>query len=226
MVANYQIEKNPAPLFFNTLPKSAVLALKKCSEMDFFLHEKWYLAGGTALALQAGHRKSYDLDFFTERKFFDEKKAEQALHNQGEWKTSGMDKGTIFGTFLETKMSLIAYPFFTSTEKLRKFGTISLLAPADIAVMKIVAIAQRGKKRDFFDLYWICKNITSLYESILKVNRQYSVPQNPNHILKSLVYFEDAESDPEPEIYFRATWKEVKKFFIKEVPIIAKKVIK
>lgn len=193
--------------------------------MDFFLHDKWYLAGGTALALQAGHRKSYDLDFFTENKEFDEKKTEETLSEQGGWKTSGMDKGTVFGTFLETKMSLLAYPFFTPAEKARKFGTISLLTPADIAVMKIIAIAQRGKKRDFFDLYWICKNVAPLYESILKVDKQYSVSQNPNHILKSLIYFKDAEDDMRPEIYFKVTWEEVKKFFTKEVPQIAKKII-
>ena len=123
-------------------------------------------------------------------------------------------------------MSLIAYPFFTPAEKISKFGTVSLLAIGDIAIMKIVAISQRGKKRDFFDLYWICNNVVSLQESILKVDKQYSVRQNPTHILKSLVYFQDAEDDPEPEIYFKATWKEVKKFFSREISIIAKKIIR
>ena len=92
--------------------------------------------------------------------------------------------------------------------------------------MKIIAISQRGKKRDFFDLYWICQNIVPLHESILKIDKQYNIRQNLTHILKSLVYFDDAETDPEPEIYFKATWKEVKKFFIKEIPQIAKKIIK
>jgi len=40
------------------------------------------------------------------------------------------------------------------------------------------------------------------------------------------VYFEDAESDPEPEIYFSADWKKVKKFFIKEIPLIATKIMR
>jgi hypothetical protein len=166
------------------------------------------------------------LDFFTENKVFDEKKAEKVLSQQGEWKTNAIDTGTIFGLLSETKMSLIAYPFFTPGESARKFGTVSLLVPADIAVMKIVAISQRGKKRDFFDLYWICQNVRPLHESILKLDVQYSVHQNPNHILKSLVYFEDAEDDPDPQIYFKASWKDVKKFFTKEVPAIARKIIK
>lgn len=226
MVSDGKIIQDSGKLFFNTLPKSAVLALKKCSEMDFFSRDKWYLAGGTALALQAGHRKSYDLDFFTENKTFDAKKTEKGLSDQGEWTTTSLDEGTLYGLFHEAKMSLIAYPHFKPAKKALKFGTISLLLPTDIAVMKIIAISQRGKKRDFFDLYWICQHAQSLEESIMKVSEQYVVGQNPNHILKSLVYFADAEDDPEPEIYFKATWKEVKKFFTKEVPIIAKRIIK
>jgi len=92
--------------------------------------------------------------------------------------------------------------------------------------MKIIAISQRGKKRDFFDLYWICQNIESLSEIIARIHTQYTMHQNLIHILKSLVYFEDAESDPEPEIYFNANWETVKNFFITEIPIITYKLLK
>ena len=54
--------------------------------MDFFSHNSWYLAGGTALALQVGHRRSVDLDFFTKKKVFNEKKAEEYMNEHG-----GMD---------------------------------------------------------------------------------------------------------------------------------------
>ena len=226
MVSASKIRKYSTGLFFDALPKDAVLALKKCSEIDFFSQGNWYLAGGTALALQSGHRRSYDLDFFTENKFFDEKKSEEILSGKGEWVTNAMSKGTIFGTIFKTKISLISYPAFKPAEKMYNLGTVCLLTPPDIAVMKIIAISQRGKKRYFFDLYWICQNVESLYESILKVNKQYLINQNFTHILKSLVYFEDAETDPDPEIYFKASWKEVKKFFTKEITIIAKKIIK
>ena len=194
--------------------------------MDFFSRGKWYLAGGTSLALQSGNRRSYDLDFFTENKVFDEKGVEKILNDKGEWTTNAISRGTVYGIFSGTKVSLISYPYFKPAKKMHNFGTVSLLAPLDIAVMKIIAISQRGKKRDFFDLYWICKNIEPLHDSILKVHKQYSVRQNLTHILKSLVYFEDAESDPEPEIYFNADWKGVKNFFRREIPEITKKLIK
>lgn len=226
MVFVNQVKKDSGQLFFDALPKTAVLALKKCSKMDFFSQGNWYLAGGTALALQSGHRRSYDLDFFTENKFFDEKKVEKTLNGKGEWITNAISNGTFYGVFSGTKVSFISYPYFKPAEKMHNLGTVSLLSPSDIAVMKIIAISQRGKKRDFFDLYWISQNIESLYNSILKVHKQYSVNQNLTHILKSLVYFDDAETDPDPEIYFKANWKEIKKFFTKEITIIAKKIIK
>ena len=226
MVSANQVKKDSDQLFFDALPKAAVLAFKKCSEMDFFSQDNWYLAGGTALALQSGHRRSYDLDFFTENKFFDENKIEKNLNDKGEWITNSISNGTIYGVFSGAKMSLISYPYFKPAEKMYNFGTVSLLSPLDIAVMKIIAISQRGKKRDFFDLYWICQNIESLHNNISKVRKQYSINQNLTHILKSLVYFTDAETDPDPEIYFKATWQVVKNFFKKEIPIIVKKIIK
>lgn len=225
MVAASQIKGEPIRLCFDALPKATVRAFEKCSKISVFSRGGWYLAGGTALALQVGHRRSVDLDFFTKRKIFDEKKNEEVLSTQGEWLTTFLSRGTLYGEFFGAKMSFIAYPFFTPTAPMRKHGTVSLLTPPDIAVMKVIAISQRGRKRDFFDLYWICQNIQSLRDSVLRVNAQYSVSQNLTHILKSLVYFEDADNDPEPVIFFKTNWKEVKGFFKKEVPFITKKLI-
>lgn len=225
MVLTRQITPKSEPLFFDALPKATAKAFMRCSEINFFSRGAWYLAGGTALALQGGHRRSVDLDFFTKKKLFNEKKIEENMSECGEWITNFISNGTLYGEFLGAKMSFIAYHFFTPTESMRKHGTISILAPLDIAVMKIIAISQRGRKRDFFDLYWICQNARPLYDILLRVHKQYSVSQNIVHILKALVYFEDAESDPEPEIYFDANWKKVKSFFIKEILKIAKEIL-
>lgn len=225
MVIASKIKQNNISFHFNALPKATLRALQKCAEISLFMRNKWYLAGGTALALQVGHRKSVDLDFFTEQKSFDEKKVEKLLSVQGKWVTTSLSDGTLYGEFLGAKMSFIAYPFFLPATPMRKYGTIAMVAPLDIAVMKIIAISQRGHKRDFFDLYWICQNVQSLSEIISRVHKQYTIHQNLIHILKSLVYFEDAESDPEPEIHFKANWSMVKKFFIKEIPIITNKVM-
>lgn len=226
MVIIGKIKKEDITSFhFDVLPKATLRALQKCAEVSFFSKSKWYLAGGTALALQVGHRKSVDLDFFTEKKNFDPKIIEKLLNSHGKWITTSVSDGTLYGEFLGAKMSFISYPFFMPAMPMRKYGTVSMITPFDIAVMKIMAISQRGRKRDFFDLYWICQNGQVLSEILSRVHKQYTIHQNIAHILKALVYFEDAESDPEPEIYFKASWNTVKRFFRKEIPIIAKKVM-
>lgn len=98
--------------------------------------------------------------------------------------------------------------------------------PLDVAVMKIMAISQRGKKRDFFDLYWCAQHLEPLEQTIIRLKKQYpTVAHNYHHLLKSLVYFSDAEDDPDPEIYFSADWTTVKNFFEKEVIIVAKNLL-
>ena len=214
-------------LKFDVLPTKTKKALERCAALPLFSSPAgWYLAGGTALALQAGHRQSVDLDFFTPQKSFDEKEVEETLSSAGDWKTSSLDRGTIYGELAGAKISLIAYPFFKPRASLIQVGTVSILTPADIAIMKIVAISQRGKRRDFIDLYWISKNVQPLRESVYRVDSQYSVTQNPNHILKSLVYFSDADDDPMPQIFFEATWDQIKNYFSHEVPVIAKLILR
>jgi hypothetical protein len=219
---NGEWEKN---LRLDALPLFARQALLRCAELPFFASGNWYLAGGTALALQAGHRESQDLDFFTTEKSFDIDKAEQRLGSEKTWQTESRSEGTLFGELLNAKISLIAYPFFRPAERMLSAGSVSILRPADIAVMKIAAISQRGRKRDFIDLYWLCRNVEPLSESLKRVDTQYTISQNPNHLLKSLAYFADAEDDPMPTLFFKASWEDVKAYFRREAPRVAKELM-
>lgn len=212
MAVNIPLKKEAMHL--DALPKVTAEAFLELSKMSLFKKNGWYLAGGTALALQVGHRQSVDLDFFTAKKSFRELEVERALQNTGEWQTSYHEQGTIYGVFGGAKVSLIAYPFFQPKKEKARYGTIDILLPADIASMKIVAISQRGRKRDFFDLYWYCQNREPLAQVILRAVNQYpGQDKNINHIIKSLAYFADAENDSEPKIFFKVSWQEVKRFF-------------
>ncbi|MBI1754773.1 nucleotidyl transferase AbiEii/AbiGii toxin family protein [Candidatus Azambacteria bacterium] len=203
---------------YETLPRRTKKAFDFLSQQEWLKESKWYLAGGTALALQAGNRKSLDLDFFTEEKNFDEKELAAHFIDNKDWITEVERKNTIYGKLLGAKVSFIAYPFFMPKQKPLWHGSIRVLNQIDIAVMKITAISQRGRKRDFFDLYWCAKNIEPLEHIIKRLKVQYpSVAHDYHHILKSMVYFEDAESDPPPEIFFKASWNDVKNYFKKEI---------
>jgi hypothetical protein len=209
---------NAKALYFDHLPRATQKAFQTCSQLDLFRKHSWYLAGGTGLSLQTGHRKSVDLDFFTPLTSFRTLSVERALFQTGAWQTTLQEEGTIYGILHQAKMSLIAYPFFKPSSRRITYGTISILVPRDIAAMKIIAISQRGRKRDFVDLYWYCLHCESLQDIITYALRHYpGQSRNMIHLLKSLTYFVDADQDPMPEIFFKADWKGIKNFFQREV---------
>jgi hypothetical protein len=212
-------------LRLDVLPAPTKEAFQRFIKLKFLEGKDWYLAGETALALQAGHRESVDLDFFSTQSSFDISKLEARLAEAGNWRTTSTSEGTVYGEFLGAKVSFIGYPSFKPADPMLQVGSVQILAPADIGAMKIIAVSQRGRKRDFFDLYWLCRNLMPLTDILARSERQYAVRQNVNHILKSLVYFEDGENDPEPVIHFSATWDQVKEFFRNEVARITLHVI-
>ena len=174
-----------------------------------------YLAGGTALALQIGHRISYDLDFFTDQKF----KAQIFLKEMSRFKLYQHERvgwGTILGKLGNVKFSLFYYPY-PLLRKPISFKNISIADIADISAMKIAAISERGTKRDFVDLYFILQKI-ALNEAFNFYDKKYQkLSSNSVHIKKSLVYFEDAEKDPTPKMIIPVSWGKVKTFFKKEI---------
>ena len=212
---------------FEVIPPNTKQALEALSLETWIGELGFYLAGGTALALSAGHRRSVDLDFFTPKNDFDTKSLINLCAKNKTWTTEVEEKNTIYGTLFDTKISFISYPFFMPRQNFIDYGQIKVLQPVDIGVMKIVAISGRGRKRDFFDLYWCAHNIEPLEEIVKKLKDQYpSVSHDYHHLLKSLIYFDDAENDPEPVVYFSADWKTVKRFFQKEIPVLAKKLMR
>lgn len=217
---------NNLDLHLEILPPKTRKALDFLSKEAWLQESGWYLAGGTALALQAGHRKSVDLDFFTQEKSFSNDELLGHFPLIAEWITDINEKNTVYGELCGAKVSFIAYPSFIPVEQPILYGSIKILKPSDIAVMKIIAISQRGKKRDFFDLYWLIQHGEILETTVQKLKNQYpSVAHDYHHILKSLVYFEDADTDPTPELNFNASWKDVKDYFINQIPNITKNLV-
>jgi len=212
-------------LKFSHIPVTTQKVLDLLSKLDWMRKNDWYLAGGTALTLQFDHRTSVDLDFFTHHKDFDAGFISTALLPY-KWIITRTDKGTLYGELGETKISFIAYPYFVPKQPFIAHGSISILDARDIAVMKIIAISQRGRKRDFFDLYWYIMQREPLLDIIERVATQYpNLEHNYHHIIKSIMSFEDAEEDPEPQVFFDADWKQVKKYFLSIVPDIANKLL-
>lgn len=196
-------------LFGNT--KETLAILGKSHLMD-----NAYLAGGTACALQIGHRISVDLDFFTPREF-NAKELTRSLKNIGEFKLDKQSWGTILGVLEKVKFSIFVYKYPVLFPYKVMFG-INILDLRDIAAMKIDAISTRGIKRDFIDLYFICREGISLKETLSFYDRKYgTLASNIVHIQKSLVYFIDAEATIVPKMLKETTWEGIKKYFENEV---------
>ncbi len=227
MVPRLKIIKiSPSDLHLDILPLATRRAFLRCAEISFFAHSKWYLAGGTALGLQVAHRQSVDLDFFTTEGSLRMASLERQMRNHGDWTTNFGDAGTLYGKFMGAKISFIAYPFFRPSKEVARCGTVTMLKPQDIAAMKIIAVSQRGRKRDFIDLYWYCVNREPLEDVVRRALRQYpDKKHNVPHILKSLTYFEDAEGDPMPQTFFDADWRKIKSYFEREVTKAAKNIL-
>jgi hypothetical protein len=178
--------------------------------------ETWTLAGGTGLALQLGHRYSEDLDFFSSEAFETDRLI-QRLSEVGPLAIQGRSSATLHAVLRGLRVS-----FLGMQEPLVYPGTpyrgLTLADPRDIAVMKLVAIGGRGSRKDFVDLYFFLQAGGSL-DSILELTRRrfQRVDYNEYHLLKSLLYFEDAEMEPLPRMLRKTSWPEIKRRIIAEV---------
>jgi hypothetical protein len=212
-------------MFEKVLSKNAKNTLAVLGKSELFKNS--YLAGGTALALQIGHRHSYDFDFFS-RKEFDEKILIQRLQSLlPDFQLEKIAWGTILGYIKDVRFSLFFYKY-PLLFKPHKFLEINVADIRDIAPMKIAAIADRGTKRDFIDLYFITavRKVLTIEQVLELYGQKFKVlQQNKAHILKSLVYFVDAEKDKMSQMIEKINWKMVKKFFEKEVKILSRKLL-
>lgn len=182
-----------------------------------------YLAGGTGLALWLDHRNSYDLDIYSPVEFnLDEIKQRFVTQFPG-FRLISSAWRTIHGYFEDTEISLFYYQY-PLLEKPSFFLNFMIASIEDIAAMKLEAIAGRGLKRDFFDLYKIIKSTGWSLEHLIelsdkKYNRAGSFTP---HLLRSLVYFDDAELAAERAVEVDNEWAAVKQFFINEVLMLSK----
>jgi hypothetical protein len=176
----------------------------------------FYLAGGTGLALQLGHRMSLDLDFFSPVPFNTDIIANKIVPGEILFAT----EGTLHCELKGVKLSFLFYPeplIYPETI----WRGIRLADWRDIAAEKIKTISQRGAKKDFYDLYAVLKLKISIKELCQVVNKRFRGSGiNRYHVLKSIFYFEEAEIDPDPVILIKDgdwQWRRVRDFFEKNI---------
>lgn len=169
------------------------------------------LAGGTALALLLGHRRSVDFDWFCDREIGDTMRLVGDLRDRGlDLQVGQVSRGTVHGTVGGVRVSLFEfrYPALAPPIEWQDQG-IALLSLDDIACMKLSAIAQRGSRKDFVDLYALLDHHRPLPEMLRLYRRKFDI-EEIGHLLYSLTYFADAERERMPEMLWAVDWPTVR----------------
>lgn len=185
--------------------------LKKLSQETFL--SKARLVGGTALALQYGHRMSIDLDFFGDIEN-DSETIRETLSDLGS--LSIIKETTNIKIYLVNgiKVDFVNYKYPWIDSVIEEDG-LHLASPKDIAAMKINAVEGRGTKKDFIDMYFLLQHYT-LKEILTFYAEKY--PENSQfRALMSLSYFEDAENELTPKMFVNIGWDDMKQFILNKV---------
>lgn len=192
-----------------TLPaKTAQLLNLIQTKTPAFLAD-FYLTGGTALSLLLGHRESEDLDWFSQ-KSFDPVNLQPQLVQLGNLDRVELEKNTLNAYLNGVKIQFLGYRY-PLLKPLLTWGQIKISSLADIACTKLQTIGIRGSKKDFIDLFWLLKQF-SLEELFEKLKQKYpGVDYSQPHILKSLVYFANADGQPLSRLHKKVSWEAIKK---------------
>lgn len=186
------------------------------------LAEKFYLAGGTALALQLGHRQSIDLDYFSKTE--DIPSIRPLLENSLQpYQASLADQswGNLIFLVNSIRIGFFGYGYPLVKPLITAQGC-NIASIADIGLMKMDAILGRASRKDFHDLYAICQIIQLSDLLKLAPEKFPGVRDFEAQILKHLTYFKKADVEPPVPLLQDVSWETVKVYFLQQVKIITK----
>ncbi len=178
------------------------------------------MGGGTSFALRFGHRKSIDIDLFSEKAF-------QSLNIQNELATVFNDlrvmnrtEGSLCLIINDIKLDILLHPY-PLLKKPSLFLYFPLLSLEDLAAMKINAVTNRGSKKDFSDILLLHEYGISLEKALVLFCKKYGEAGRFNAV-RSLNWFNDTESEPDPVYMNGWNWKYVRE----KMEVLGKKLVK
>lgn len=183
--------------------------LKRLMQLESL--KKTYLVGGTALALQIGHRLSIDLDLFS-----DELPDKQEFLNELGIEVEQISSQSYYYALMieGVKVDILKFPYGLTMPMLI-LDNIRMASLEDIAAMKIISISNRGAKKDFIDLSFLLDRFT--LSQIFQVYVQKTGRDLPFYVLRGLSFFDDAEEDVTPTMLIPRSWESVKESIINAI---------
>jgi predicted nucleotidyltransferase component of viral defense system len=207
-------------IFWNTVTADMRAVLAEFSRSQ--AGERFYLAGGTALALQLGHRLSVDLDFFSPTEDVPAMRhmLEKALAS---FHPTLADSAWGNLVYLARNVRVGFYGYgYELIAPLVETHEARLASIEDIALMKLDALLARAARKDFYDLYFICQKVSLRKILDLAPKKYPSTRDFETQTVKRLTYFDNAEQDPDPAVLQPASWEAVKKYFMEQAKDIGR----
>lgn len=176
----------------------------------------FHLCGGTALSLYYGHRKSFDIDLFSNFSF-DASRVLSNMISDFHFQLSFSAPDTLKGFIKNVKVDLLAHNY-KYIEDPASIGSMSVLSVKDICAMKLNAIAISGQRaKDFIDIWYLLRQFE--VSEILDFYKTKYNQTNDSVILKSLLFFDDVDIAGWPILISNPglKWTTVKKDIEKKV---------
>jgi len=205
----------------STVDESTLELLRQLQQKDYL--KGFYLVGGTALALKMGHRKSVDLELFSNFSF-DTTQLLENLSADFPFKLLFSANNTLKGSINKVQVDILAhrYPLIAEPDNVEN---ISILSNEDIVAMKLNAITVSGQRvKDFIDIYYLLNSFT--VEEMIGFYKKKYAQYNDANVLKSLCWFNDVDLSDWPVLLEapQLNWKTVKNKIEKTTLIYLKKI--
>lgn len=198
-------------LSFQTVQPDTLELLKTLMQLPVLRDMR--LVGGTALALQYGHRRSVDLDFFGHTTENSDELTETIREEVGQVQLLSASKRIKVYNIRNVKVDIVNYDYQWIDDVVAEEG-LRLASPKDIAAMKVNAIIGRGTKKDFVDIYFLLRRFT--FEELLKLYLTKYPDGSEYRALLSMSYFADADPQAMPYMFEHADWDDIKQTIKKE----------
>lgn len=171
------------------------------------------LVGGTALALQYGHRRSVDLDFFGHTTENVDELTEAIREEVGHIQTLSATKRIKVYNIQNVKVDIVNYDYPWIDDAVIE-GDIRMASPKDIAAMKVNAVIGRGTKKNFIDIFFLLQHYT--FDELLQFYKKKYPDGSEFRALLSMAYFADADLQAMPYMYENIEWSDIKQRIRKE----------
>jgi hypothetical protein len=184
---------------------------------------RFYLAGGTALALQLGHRRSVDLDFFSESDEVRPEMHREALAALKSFQPTIVEQewGNLLLLLGELRVGFFGYGYKLLQPTVDADG-VPLASLLDLGLMKLDAVATRATRKDFCDLYFLAQ-VFPLRELLDAAPHKYPAHRDfEARAVRYLAYFDRADQEEPVPLAREISWEEIKAFFLEQATRLAR----